>query len=309
MELFFACFVIFISGGIMKRSVAIFLLFFACAWLAAKDEVIKKRFSTEAGQEVAFDFRDVDGDLRVETHPQNEIIFEFVKSISGSPSGSDEEYFAKIVPEITFSANRLTVEVHYPKRLFSFNIFSNRDIRVRTLVKIPEKSRLAVRLVDGDAEVGGDFNAVKIRTVDGMIKLSGCRAEMDLETVDGKVEVLRGEGTLHCRQVDGETSAEGVFSGLDFNSVDGDGEFRFLAGSHLQKDCRLHSGDGSIHLALPKDMPYRLRVRSGDGDIDVNARFERVERQNDHRFEAEKAGASQAIDISSGDGDIEINEF
>lgn len=293
----------------MKRSLAVFLLFFSCAWLAARDEVIKKSFRTEAGREVALDFRDVDGDLRVETHAQDEIIFEFVKTISGTPTGGDEDYFAKIVPEINFSANRLIVEVRYPKRFFSFHIFSHCDIRVRTLVKIPEKSQLAVRLVDGGAEVGGDFKTVHVRTVDGAIRLSGCRAEMDLETVDGSIEVRRGEGTLHCRQVDGDTSAEGIFSALDFTSVDGDGEFRFLAGSRLQADCSLHNGDGNIHLDLPKDMPYRLRARSGDGDIDVQARFERIERQSEHRFEAEKAGASRAIDISSGDGAIEISEF
>jgi DUF4097 and DUF4098 domain-containing protein YvlB len=293
----------------MKRTSVIFLLFFACAWLAARDEVIKKRFSTEAGQEVALDFRDVDGDIRVETHALNEISFEFVKTISGNPSHSDEEYFAKIAPEITFNANRLTVEVRYAKRSFSFDFFSHNDIKVRTRVKIPEKARLEVRLVDGDAEVGGDFKTVKIRTVDGGIELSGCRAEMDLETVDGPIEVLRSEGVLHCRQVDGETSAEGIFSGLNFDSVDGDGEFRFLAGSRLQEDCRLHSGDGSIRLAVPKDMPYRLRAQSGDGDIDVEARFDRIERQSEHHFEAEKTGASQAIEISSGDGDIELNEF
>lgn len=293
----------------MKRSLVIFLLFFTCTWLAAKDEVIKKRFSTEADREVAFDFRDVDGDLRVETHAQNEITFEFVKSSSGDLSDSDEEYFAKIAPEINFNANRLTVEVRYPKRFFSFNIFSHHEIRVHTLVKIPEKSRLTVRLVDGDAEIGGNFKAVNIRTVDGAIKLSGCQAQMDLETVDGKIEVLRGEGILRCRQVDGETRAEGVFSSLNFNSVDGDGEFRLLAGSRLLEDCRLHSGDGTIRLDVPKDTPYRLQARSGDGYIDVNARFERIDRKSEHRFEAEKIGASQAIEISSGDGDIEINEF
>ncbi len=293
----------------MKRSAAIFLLFFACTWLAAREEVIKRRFSTEAGREAVLDFHDVDGDIRVETHALNEISFEFVKTISGNPSHDDGEYFAKIVPEITFNDNRLTVEVRYPKRFFFFNFFSHNDVKVRTLVRIPEKSRLEVRLVDGDAEVGGDFKAIHIKTVDGGIELSGCRAEMDLETVDGSIEVLRSEGTLHCRQVDGETRAEGVFSGLNFNSVDGDGEFRFLAGSRLQEDCRLHSGDGSIHLAVPKDMTYRLRAQSGDGDIDVEARFERIERQSEHRFEAEKAGASQAIEISSGDGDIELGEF
>jgi hypothetical protein len=293
----------------MKRSIAVFLLFFACVWLAARDEVIKKHFSTEAGREITLDFRDVDGDVRVETHAQNEISFEFVKTITGSPLNRDEEYFAKIVPEINFSANCLTVEVHYPKRFFHFNIFSHCQIRVRTLVKIPEKSRLEVRLVDGNAEVSGDFKAVHVKTVDGEIQLSDCRAAMDLETVDGNIEVHRGEGTLHCRQVDGGTRAEGVFSSLSFNSVDGGGEFRLLAGSRLQEDCRLHSGDGSIRLAMAKDMTYRLRARSGDGNIDVNAHFDRVERQGNHRFEAEKTGASQAIEISSGDGNIEITEF
>ncbi|MCJ7525790.1 MAG: DUF4097 domain-containing protein [Candidatus Aminicenantes bacterium] len=293
----------------MKRSIIIFLLFFACIWLAARDEVIKKRFNTEAGKDVVFDFHDVDGDLLVETHARNEIIFEFVKSINGHPSGRDEDYFAGIVPEITFSTNRLTVKVHYPKRFFFFSFFSHRNIKVRTLVKIPEKSNLAVRLVDGDAEVGGDFKNVSVRTIDGKIKMSGCRAEMDLKTVDGSIEVLRGQGKLRCRTVDGDISAAGVFSSLDFNSVDGDGEFRFLAGSLLQEDCRLHSGDGSIRLAVPKEMPFRLRARSSDGDIDVKVGFERVERQSEHRFEAEKAGANRTIEVSSGDGDIDIKEF
>ncbi len=245
----------------------------------------------------------------METHARNEIIFEFVKSMGGAPSARDEEYFIGIVPEITFAANRLTVEVRYPKGFSSLTLFSFRDIVVRTKVIIPQQSQLTVRLVDGAAEVGGDFKTVNIKTVDGAIALSGCRADMILQTVDGTIKVSRGDGPLHCRTVDGDVDAEGVFSGLDFTSVDGDGDFRFLAGSRLQEDCTLHSGDGDIQLVLPGDMPYRLRARSRDGELDVQARFERVERRSDHRFEAEKAEASKTIDVSSGDGDIEISEF
>jgi DUF4097 and DUF4098 domain-containing protein YvlB len=299
----------FNAGGIMRRSTAVFLLFFACAWLAARDEVIKKRFPTETGREVSLDFRDVDGDILVETHALNEIIFEFVKSTRGTPSGRDEEYFAGIVPEIGFSANRLTVKVRYPKRFSFFHFFSHRDVKVRTLVKMPEKSRLTVHLVDGDAEVGGDFQSVYVKTIDGKIKLSGCRAEMQLHTVDGNVEVRRSEGKLRCRTIDGEIRADGIFSSLDFHSVDGSGEFRFLAGSLLKEDCRLHSGDGSIRLAVPREMPFNLRARSGDGQLDVKVGFERVERQSEHRFEADKAGATRTIEISSGDGDIDIKEI
>lgn len=293
----------------MKRFLPIFLLFFVYASAFGKDEVFKKTYPTEPGKPVVIDFRDVDGDVRIEAHGRDEIVFEFTKTITGSPSRGRERYFRDIRPEVSFSGNRFQAEVIYPKRGFLTNPFNFSRISVRSVLKVPVKSDTTIKLVDGDIDISGTDGRTEIRTTDGDIRLHDCRGELNVRTVDGDIEVLKSEGKILCEAVDGDVTAEGRFTSVQAESTDGDIDLRFLEGSLLASESRFHTSDGDVQISLPREMGFRLRAMAHDGLIRSDARFDRISVQKKHRLEAERGQTGALIAIETGDGDITIHEF
>ena len=293
----------------MRKIAPLFILLIIANSAFGRDEVFRKVYPTEPGKPVVIDFRDVDGDVRIEAHDRDEVVFEFTKTITGSPSRGRERYFQDIRPEVSFSGNRFQAEITYPRRGVITFLFNFSNIRVRSVLKVPVKSDTVVKLVDGDINISGIDGRMQVRTTDGDIGLRACRGELNVRTVDGDIEVLESEGRIRCEAVDGDMTAEGRFASVQAETTDGDIDLRFLEGSLPSSESRFRTTDGDIRISLPREMGIRLSATAGDGLIRSDVRFDRIIVQRKHRLEAERGQSGALVSIETVDGNITIREY
>lgn len=278
---------------------------------AGESDSMQKRFAVDPGKTVSIEFKDVDGDVIVETHDKDEVLFKFVKEMKGSKSRRNMEYFEGIQPEIEHEGNTLEIKVKYPKRSFSFfRSLSGFRVKVKSTLLVPENTEIEVRLVDGDVKVSGLKGDVQLKSVDGDLEVKGCEGDLKLRTVDGEIDAKDCSGTVDTYTTDGNVNVSGVFSGVHFRSVDGDAAFKLKEGSKLAEDCDFRTVDGDIDLAFPGDFGFKVYVRTTDGSIKVrDLGFDNINLQKRNRLEAERKDASHLIKIKSTDGDVSLGKL
>ena len=278
---------------------------------AGKTDMLKKRFEIDPGKQVIIHYIGVDDDVTIEKHDKNEILFTFEKEMRGSKSKRNPGYFEEIHPEIDFRDNTLEIEIKYPKRIFNlFRSLSGFRVKVTSRLLVPANTGIKIKMVDGDVDVSDINGKAEFRTVDGDIMVKGCTGPLNIRTTDGDIEVKRSTGTLRAHTVDGDITASGVFSGIHFKSVDGEGEFILHKGSHLNEDCMLRTVDGDIRLVFPEDFAFRLDFKAGDGDVECHdIEFKNVTIRKENRFQGERGNAPYTIQVRTGDGDLSLEEL
>ncbi len=278
---------------------------------ANKTDVVKKRFDIDPGKQTIIDYSGVDDDVVIEKHDKNEIVFTFEKELKSHESKHDLEYFEDIQPEISFNNNTLEIEIKYPKFHFHLSqLFSGLDVNVKSHLYVPANTDLKIKVVDGDMDVSGVKGRVLLKTVDGDIVVKECAGSMELEAIDGDIEAKRCAGSLKTHTVDGNVTATGVFIGVDFDSVDGDGEFVLEKSSQLTRDCAFHTGDGNVRLDFSRDMAFELDFKSGEGEIRFHGiEFKDVTREKENYFNGRYGDGKYTIKVRTGDGDLSLREL
>jgi DUF4097 and DUF4098 domain-containing protein YvlB len=278
---------------------------------AGSPDVVKKRFETQAGKQTAIIYAGVDDDVFIETHGKNEILFTFEKELKGSESKRNREYFEKIHPEIDFNNNTLEIKIKYPKRKFSlFGSLSGLRLRVTSRLIVPANTDVKVKVVDGNIKASDLNGNLKLKTVDGDLKIKNCTGPMKLNTVDGNIKGFDCKGTIDTHTVDGDVKVSGVFNGIFFKSIDGEGDFLLQEGSRLTADCTLRTVDGDITLKIPDNLGFKLDFKAGDGDIRFSGLdFKNVTLKKKHRFQGERGHAEYTIEVRSTDGDLRLKEL
>ncbi len=292
------------------KSLLIALVAFSMTMMlqAGKTDLVKKRFEVDPEKKVIIHYIGVDDDVTVEKHDKNEILFTFEKEMRGSKSKRNLEYFEEVHPEIDFSNNTLEIAIKYPKRSFNlFRLLSGFRVRVISRLLVPVNTDIKIKVIDGDVDVLEIKGKADLRTVDGDIMVKGCIGPLTLRTTDGDIEVKRGNGTLRTFTVDGDVTASGVFSSIQFKSVDGEGEFTLHKGSQLNEDCMLRTVDGDIRLVFHEDFAFKLDFKGGDGEVKFhNIEFKNVTIQKENRFQGERGDAAYTIQVRTGDGDLSV---
>jgi len=274
-----------------------------------QSDVINKSFDIDGSKQVEISFKDIDGDVFVETHNKNTILFKFEKVMRGGKSSRKVKYFEGIQPDIDFSGNNLDIEIKYPRKGLSglSGLFTSLKLKVVTHLVVPVNTDLKLTLVDGDVNVDGLKGKLNLRSVDGDFKVANCEDSISLRTTDGDMEIMACTGFLRIRTTDGDVKADGVFMGLEFSSVDGDGDFSLLNGSRLQEDCELRTTDGDIKLILPENIGFKTNIRTTDGRIRTgDITFDRVTLKKRNRFSGERGNAEYSIGIKTVDGSVRL---
>lgn len=292
------------------KNIVILLIILAMTVMlqAGSTDVVKKRFDTEPGKQAAIIYAGVDDDVFIETHDKNEILFTFEKELKGSKSKSKVEYFDKIQPEIEFNNNTLEIKIKYPKQKFSlFDSLTGSRVKVTSRLLVPTNTDVKVKVVDGDINASDLNGNLKIKTVDGDLKIKNCTGPMKLSTVDGDIKGFDCNGTIDTHTVDGDVNVSGVFNGIFFKSVDGEGDFILQSGSELKEDCTFRTVDGDITLNIPESLGFKLDFKSHDGYVNVgNLDFKNITLKKDSRFKGEHADAEYTIEVRSTDGNLSI---
>lgn len=277
----------------------------------SQTDVLQKRFEIDPAKQAVVNFTGIDGDVFVDTHDKNEILFKFEKRLRGSKSRRNVEYAEKIQPEIDFADNTLNIDIKYPRRRFNiFRFFSGSRVEITSTLLVPANTDLKIKVVDGDVDVSGLNGKVGLRSVDGDLQVKGCEGQIKLHTVDGEIDVDRCSGNLNTKTTDGDVNASGVFSGISFTSVDGEGEFTLKEGSVLKEDWGLRTVDGDIQLTFEDVPAFKLNAKTGDGSIDFNnMEFKLTTWKKKNRFQGERGDAQYTIEIKTVDGDISLRNL
>ena len=185
------------------------------------------------------------------------------------------------------SGDIVEINVRFPHNLVNFNFSSHRvDINIH----MPRQGR------------------VNLRTGDGKIAVTDLHGDIELSSCDGAQEMHGVVGSLHASTGDGSITADGTFSALNLKTGDGHVNVRAAAGSKLDDEWNLHTGDGNVTLEIPENISADLYLRTGDGHIEVNLPITTEGRLKNNEVHAKLNGGGKLITVHTGDGSISIRK-
>ncbi|HLH04567.1 MAG TPA: DUF4097 family beta strand repeat-containing protein [Bryobacteraceae bacterium] len=180
--------------------------------------------------------------------------------------------------------NRVEVEIREPSMHWSWGM---RSIEVH--LKVPRELTADVHTGDGSIHLSGLHGALRVDTGDGSIQGD------DLE---GQLDARSGDGSLHVR---------GRFDDVKVRTSDGSVEVQALPGSKLNSGWRVETGDGSVHLAIPRDLAADVQLRTGDGSIHSDLPLTVQGTRREHELEGKLNGGGPFLEVRTGDGSITLS--
>ncbi len=180
------------------------------------------------------------------------------------------------------SGDAVDIDIRVPTGFFNFG-----DKSIRLEVRCPR-------------EITGD-----IHTGDGSIKLLGLHGALRVNTGDGSIRGESLDGALDARTGDGSVHIGGRFDNLQLHTQDGSVELDAMQGSKLQGPWHLESGDGSMHVTLPKELNADVELRTGDGHIQMDLPLQSQEK-SEHQTRGRLNGGGPSLLVRTGDGSITV---
>ena len=264
--------------------------------------------------------------LRVETSDANIIVSAWDnKSISarvttqGWKIGGDG---LNIVERQT--GDKVEIEVHFPRHMFQMGWHNRRvDIEIR----VPREANLDLHTGDGHVDLQGVRGTIALRSGDGKLKLSelqgtlnastgdghieltNVRGDVTLHTGDGPIDVTGADGSLKAETGDGHMRVNGRFDLLNVKTGDGGIEASAQAGSKLDADWRLSTGDGNLTLRLPETISANVELHTNDGHIDLGMPVTISGRTGTRELRGQLNGGGKLLSLRTGDGSIRLEKF
>lgn len=150
---------------------------------------------------------------------------------------------------------------------------------------------------------------VTLHTGDGFIRLSDLKGQAELQSGDGQQEIQGMDGMLRSHTGDGHITAAGRFDGLELTTGDGRIEVRALPGSTASSLWNLHTGDGSVSLALPDNFAADLNLHTGDGHITLDLPLSLEGKIGENNIRGKLNGGGNPVRIQTGDGSIRVSKL
>lgn len=149
-------------------------------------------------------------------------------------------------------------------------------------------------------------SALNVRTGDGNIDAEQLKGEFRLNTGDGNIELHSIDGTLQAKSGDGHMDIGGRFDALDLQSGDGSIRAEIAAGSKVNSEWSVHTGDGRITMRLPKDFSAELDAHSSDGRVhsELPVTMDMFDSRHDKDLHGKLNGGGGELRLRSGDGSI-----
>jgi hypothetical protein len=249
--------------------------FLSAAAPQARADEWNKRWSVGAKPELRVSSGDAS--ITVEVGSSNEI--EAVVRTHGLSIGSAG---VKITEHQT--GDRVELEVREPHNHWSFGMRS-----IEVSVRVPR-----------------DLMA-DLHTGDGSIKLRGLHGTVHADTGDGSVEGEDLDGALDVRTGDGSLHIRGRFDRLQLRTSDGSVDVHAAEGSKMSSGWRIETGDGSVRLAVPRNLAADVELRTGDGSIHMDMPLTVEGIKNEHDVHGKLNGGGPVLEVRTGDGSISVN--
>jgi hypothetical protein len=231
--------------------------------------------------------------------------------IDAHQNGDKIEVVARIAGHWGWSwggnSRRLHIEVRMPR---------DADLDVNTGDGSVEASAIngnvVVRTGDGSVRANtltaGQGQRIDLHTSDGSINVDTLKGDMKLHTGDGSIEGRDLDGTLDADSGDGHIRIAGRFDGLSIKTGDGSVDARVLSGSKMSSSWNVHTGDGSVDLALPGDFQANIDATTGDGHISLAMPVTIEGTFNKSQIHGKLNGGGQPLTIHTGDGSIRLSK-
>ena len=187
-----------------------------------------------------------------------------------------------------------------------FSIGNIRTLRIE--VRMPKNADLQVGTGDGSIKANDLSGTIDLRSGDGSITVSSLKGAVRLHTGDGTIEGSNLDGKCDASSGDGRIRLTGRFDVLSARSGDGSVGVEALHGSKLDSTWSITSGDGSIDVALPGDLPVNVDASTGDGRIssDIPITMEGIISKS--RVRGKMNGGGSTLTIHTGDGSIHLKQ-
>lgn len=179
---------------------------------------------------------------------------------------------------------------------------------LRVEVHMPKDADLSVRAADGSIEAESINGNVDLTAGDGSITAQSLKGSLHFHTGDGHIEARGLDGQVDASSGDGHIDLEGRFDGLNVRAGDGSVTARARPGSKVQAGWTIHTGDGSVDLEIPGDLPANIDASTRDGHISLGLPVTVEGTFSSSRIEGKLNGGGALLTIRTGDGSIHLNK-
>jgi len=248
-----------------------------------------------------------DGSIEVRGWDRNEVLVEVEKR------GPDQATVDKIQVNASQNGNTITLEVSKPSPLTATSF--QRSPSASLVVSVPLQSAITARSGDGSITIRRVNGNVDLDTDDGSVRVENVKGDLIVRTGDGSVRAREIDGRAKVNTGDGSIGIDGVFKGLQVETRDGSIEVTARAGSAIESEWSVTTGDGSIRMEVPEGFSADLDAQSADGRVRVDKLTDQdpvpAAREDDERGSARgRLGAGgKPLKLRSGSGSITIKNW
>ena len=247
--------------------------------------------------------RTFDGSIELRSWDRDEILLDIERR-------AETAVDAKVIEvETSEAGGNVLIEAKRPDRR-GFLMHMHRSPSVRMLVTVPRTLNLEARTGDGSIDARDLSGRVELRTGDGSVRLQRIDGDITVSTGDGSVSARELGGMVVVSTGDGGVDMSGRFAGLRARTGDGSIGIDALAGSTMQREWTVSSGDGGVTIRLPPDFNAEVDARTGDGAIstsgDIVLTRPAGEGQRRHVVRGRVGTGGEVLTLRTGDGSIRI---
>lgn len=219
------------------------------------DEVIKKEFNVEPGQELVLD---------LETGTEIEVIGwdKNIVSIELTVGGRDSDLFES---EFEQKGNRIIVNTEYARRRNNVKC----DSKIKVMV--PHKFNVDFSTMGGSVLVENLEGLLEGKTMGGSLEFTKLTGEIDCETMGGSIDVTNSDADGRAKTMGGSINLEDITGDINASTMGGSIRQKNVKGRKSSKDSRgldISTMGGSIDLDV---VPNGAKVKTKGGSISVKS--------------------------------------
>jgi len=226
----------------------------------------EKRFSTKGRPTVQL--ATFDGAIVIRGWDRDEVSVEIEKR--GRDKAATEAI--EVVAEHTGNVVRVEARKKDSPDERSYSGGWNRPSRsAKMVVSVPTGSDLVVRTGDGSIRVEHVKGRVELKSADGSVTGRELTGDVVAHTEDGAIRLDGIDGRCDVVSEDGSIAVQGRFQGLRVSTEDGSVVVRADAGSRIERDWNLSTGDGSLVLYVTDSLAADVDAKTGDGSVKLDS--------------------------------------
>lgn len=260
----------------------------------------QKRISLTGAPNVTI--RTFNGSIQLRSWERNEILLDLERRAGTEADARDIEV------ETSEAGGNVVIEAkHRGRRGFMRHVGVSPGVRMT--VTVPRTLNVDARTGDGSIDARELAGRVELRTGDGSVRLQQIDGVITVSTGDGSVAARDLDGVVEVSTGDGSVEMSGRFAGLRARTGDGSIGIDALAGSTMQREWTVTSGDGGVTLRLPPDFNAELDARTGDGTIStagIDVTRPAGEGRRRHVVRGRVGAGGEVLTLRTGDGSIRV---